>query len=60
ATGVGERAIADRLLDEPTARAYDWPDISGRGRFRRLEHLADRLIEGGYRDLMGYPLSRRR
>ncbi|MFW7270036.1 DUF2285 domain-containing protein [Gluconacetobacter sp. Hr-1-5] len=60
ATGVSERVIADRLLGEPTARAYDWPDISGRGRFRRLKHLADRLIEGGYRDLMGYPLSRRR
>lgn len=60
ATGVSERVIADRLLGEPTARAYDWPDISGRGRFRRLKRLADRPIEGGYRDLMGYPLSRRR
>lgn len=60
AMGVSERVIADRLLGEPTPSAYDWPDIAGRGRFRRLENLANRMIDGGYRDLMGYPLSRRR
>ncbi|MBB2162720.1 DUF2285 domain-containing protein [Gluconacetobacter sacchari] len=59
AAGIGERVIAELLLGQPVARSADWPDLSARAQFRRLDSLANRMIAGGYRDLIGYPLSRR-
>ncbi|WP_156475372.1 DUF2285 domain-containing protein [Acetobacter malorum] len=59
AAGMSERVIAERLFDQPVGRSVDWPDLSLRAQFRRLDQLGKRMIDGGYRDLMGYPLSRR-
>ncbi|MBB2169662.1 DUF2285 domain-containing protein [Gluconacetobacter aggeris] len=60
AAGASERQIAESLLDLPPRHHADWSDLSVRSQVRRLDRLARRMTDGGYRDLMGYPLSTRR
>ncbi|TPK95296.1 MULTISPECIES: DUF2285 domain-containing protein [unclassified Mesorhizobium] len=54
------RRIAEVLLSPEPITPRDWRDHHLRHKVRAILHRADRLVAGGYRDLLLYPQSRGR
>ncbi|MDX8457866.1 DUF2285 domain-containing protein [Mesorhizobium humile] len=54
------RRIAEELLSSDPIAARDWRDHHLRHKVRAILRRADRLVAGGYRDLLLYPQSRGR
>jgi hypothetical protein len=52
------RQIAEELLSRDPIAARDWRDHHLRHKVRAILRRADRLVAGGYRDLLLYPQSR--
>lgn len=58
--GAVYREIAEMLLSREPVAPRDWRDHHLRHKVRAILRRADRLVAGGYRDLLFYPHSRRR
>lgn len=58
--GATQRQIAETLLAPEPITSRDWRDHHLRHKVRAILRRADRLIAGGYRDLLFYPHSRSR
>ena len=58
--GATHRQIAEALLSRDPIAARDWRDHHLRHKVRAILRRADRLVAGGYRDLLTYPHSRHR
>lgn len=58
--GATNRLIAERLLSREPIAPRDWRDHHLRHRVRAILRRTDRLVAGGYRDLLFYPQSRGR
>ncbi|AWC20951.1 hypothetical protein CO731_00392 [Aminobacter sp. MSH1] len=58
--GAAYRQIAEVLLSRESIAPRDWRDHHLRHKVRAILRRADRLIAGGYRDLLFYPHSRSR
>ena len=58
--GAAYREIAQVLLSRESISARDWRDHHLRHKVRAILRRADRLVAGGYRDLLFYPHSRSR
>lgn len=56
--GAAYRRIAERLLSRELIAPRDWRDHHLRHKVRAILRRTDRLIAGGYRDLLFYPHSR--
>lgn len=54
------RRIAEELLSRDPIAARDWRDHHLRHKVRAILRRANRLVAGGYRDLLIYPQSRSR
>ncbi|MBZ9803401.1 DUF2285 domain-containing protein [Mesorhizobium sp. ES1-6] len=54
------RRLAAELLSREPIAPRDWRDHHLRHKVRAILRRADRLVAGGYRDLLIYPQSRRR
>ncbi|WP_051505820.1 DUF2285 domain-containing protein [Mesorhizobium sp. WSM2561] len=54
------RRLAEELLSCEPIAARDWRDHHLRHKVRAILRRADRLVAGGYRDLLLYPQSRHR
>ncbi|MEI9420814.1 DUF2285 domain-containing protein [Mesorhizobium sp. Cs1299R1N1] len=52
------RRLAEKLLCHEPIAARDWRDHHLRHKVRAILRRADRLVAGGYRDLLLYPQSR--
>ncbi|WP_309086676.1 DUF2285 domain-containing protein [Chelativorans sp.] len=59
-SGATHRQIAETLLSRDPIDPRDWRDHHLRHKVRAILRRADRLVAGGYRDLLTYPHSRRR
>ena len=59
-SGATQRQIAETLLAREPIASRDWRDHHLRHKVRAILRRADRLVAGGYRDLLFYPHSRRR
>jgi len=59
-SGATHRQIAETLLSRDRIAARDWRDHHLRHKVRAILRRADRLVAGGYRDLLTYPHSRHR
>ncbi|TRC89073.1 DUF2285 domain-containing protein [Mesorhizobium sp. WSM4303] len=57
---AANRRIAEELLSRNPIAARDWRDHHLRHKVRAILRRADRLVMGGYRDLLLYPQSRNR
>lgn len=58
--GATYREIAEVLLSRESIAPRDWRDHHLRHKVRAILRRADRLVDGGYRDLLFYPHSRSR
>lgn len=58
--GAAYREIAEVLLSRESIAPRDWRDHHLRHKVRAILRRADRLVAGGYRDLLFYPHSRSR
>lgn len=58
--GAAYREIAEMLLSREPIAPRDWRDHHFRHKVRAILRRADRLVAGGYRDLLVYPHSRSR
>jgi hypothetical protein len=58
--GAGQRRIAETLFSREPIASRDWRDHHFRHKVRAVLRRADRLIAGGYRDLLFYPHHRGR
>lgn len=58
--GAAYREIAGVLLSRESIAPRDWRDHHLRHKVRAILRRADRLVAGGYRDLLFYPHSRSR
>jgi len=58
--GAAYREIAEALLSRDSITPRDWRDHHLRHKVRAILRRADRLVAGGYRDLLFYPHSRSR
>lgn len=58
--GAAYREIAQVLLSRESIAPRDWRDHHLRHKVRAILRRADRLVAGGYRDLLFYPHSRSR
>ncbi|MER9107119.1 DUF2285 domain-containing protein [Mesorhizobium sp. M0848] len=58
--GATYREIAEVLLSRESIAPRDWRDHHLRHKVRAILRRADRLVAGGYRDLLFYPHSRSR
>ncbi|MER8785105.1 DUF2285 domain-containing protein [Mesorhizobium sp. M1006] len=58
--GATYREIAEVLLSRDPIAPRDWRDHHLRHKVRAILRRADRLVAGGYRDLLFYPHSRSR
>ncbi|CAN7699283.1 DUF2285 domain-containing protein [Mesorhizobium sp. LjRoot246] len=58
--GAAYREIAEVLLSREPIAPRDWRDHHLRHKVRAILRRADRLVAGGYRDLLFYPHSRSR
>lgn len=58
--GASQRQIAETLLAREPIASPDWRDHHLRHKVRAILRRADRLVAGGYRDLLFYPHSRGR
>lgn len=56
--GATQRQIAEALLAREPIESRDWRDHHLRHKVRAILRRADRLVAGGYRDLLFYPHSR--
>ncbi|MBX3576102.1 MAG: DUF2285 domain-containing protein [Rhizobiaceae bacterium] len=54
-SGAPQRQIAETLFTHTTVSSRDWRDHPLRHRVRAILRRADRLVVGGYRDLLFYP-----
>ncbi|WP_198023131.1 DUF2285 domain-containing protein [Mesorhizobium sp. LSHC414A00] len=59
-TGATYREIAEMLLSRESIAPRDWRDHHLRHKVRAILRRADRLVAGGYRDLLFYPHRRSR
>lgn len=59
-TRVPYRRLAEELLSREPIAPRDWRDHHLRHKLRAILRRADRLVAGGYRDLLLYPQSRSR
>ena len=59
-TDATYREIAEVLLSRESIAPRDWRDHHLRHKVRAILRRADRLVDGGYRDLLFYPHSRSR
>lgn len=59
-SGATQRQIAETLLAREPIASRDWRDHHLRHKVRAILRRADRLVAGGYRDLLVYPHSRSR
>ncbi len=53
--GAAQRQIAETLFAYGPIASRDWRDHPQRHKVRSILHRADRLVAGGYRDLLFYP-----
>ena len=53
--GAAQRQIAETLFAHEPIASRDWRDHPQRHKVRSILHRADRLVAGGYRDLLFYP-----
>jgi hypothetical protein len=53
--GATQRQIAEALFARASIASRDWRDHPLRHRVRATLRRADRLVAGGYRDLLFYP-----
>lgn len=53
--GAAQRQIAETLFAREPIASRDWRDHSLRHQIRAILRRADRLVAGGYRDLLFYP-----
>lgn len=58
--GARYRRLAEELLSREPIAPRDWRDHHLRHKVRAILRRADRLVAGGYRDLLLYPRSRSR
>lgn len=58
--GMARRRIAEVLIPSEPISSRDWRDHPLRHKLRAILRRADRLVAGGYRDLLFYPHSRER
>lgn len=54
-SGAAQRRIAETLFAPEPIASRDWRDHPQRHKVRSILHRADRLVAGGYRDLLFYP-----
>jgi len=53
--GATQRRIAETLLANESIAPRDWRDHPSRHKVGAILRRADRLVTGGYRDLLYYP-----